>query len=259
MNVYPLVFEPLYKPCIWGGDRIFAHFGRPRVGTGPVGESWELVDLEDDQSIVRSGPVKGLTLGRLRDEWGAALLGHAPLFNGRFPVLIKYLDAQTSLSVQVHPSEAVAARLGGRVRVKHEAWYVLAAEPGGMIYHGLEPGIDARNFKNAMLDGRVDGILRKIPVTPGCCYYLPSGTPHALGAGVLVAEVQTPSDITYRIYDWNRVDAAIRRPRELHIDQAIECIDFSRPSPPPMRTCKEQAEGCAAVKRMVSCKFFNIE
>ncbi|NLX20982.1 MAG: class I mannose-6-phosphate isomerase [Phycisphaerae bacterium] len=257
MRPYPLLFEPLYKPKLWGGDSIFTHFAHPRPVTVPIGESWELADLENDQSCVRNGPAAGRTLGELRETWSRELLGPAPLFEGRFPLLIKFLDAHAWLSVQVHPSEAVARRLGGNVRVKHEAWYVLAAEPGGAIYHGLEPGVTAAAFREAMLTGRVDGILRKVPVHPGECYYLPSGTPHALGKGVLVAEIQTPSHITYRTYDWGRVDPATGQPRELHLDAAIECIDFDAPSPPAIQALPPSRDKSRT--HLVACEWFTID
>jgi len=257
MTVYPLIFEPIYKPKIWGGDLIFRHFGREKTMPGPIGESWELADLEEDQSRVRSGSVRGENLADLRNQWAEHLMGPVSLFEGRFPLLIKFLDAQTSLSVQVHPSEAVARKLGGNVRIKNEAWYILATQPGGVIYHGLEPGIDAETFRNAMLTGKIDGVLRKIEVNPGECHYLPSGTPHALGAGVLVAEIQTPSDITYRTYDWGRVDPATGKSRELHLDQAMECIEFQTPSPPSIQE-PSQVAGSEAT-RLVRCDSFVID
>ena len=258
-TVSPLIFEPIYKPKLWGGKRIFAHFNRPPVTTVPIGESWELADLEEDASRVAVGPVQGQTLTQLLEQWGADLIGRAGLFEGRFPLLIKFLDAHESLSVQVHPNEEVAHKLGGNVRIKHEAWYVLAADPGGVIYHGLEAGVDAGRFREAMSSGQAEGVLRKVPVKPGDCYYLPSGTCHALGAGVLVAEVQTPSDVTYRTYDWGRVDPNTGRPRELHIAQAIECIDFDSPSPPPMQQRDHVARASTTVTRLASCPSFRIE
>ncbi len=143
--------------------------------------------------------------------------------------------------------------------MKNEAWYILASEPGGVIYHGLEPGVGAAGFREAMLTGRVEGVLRKIRVKPGDCYYLPSGTAHALGAGVLVAEVQTPSDVTYRTYDWGRSDSATGKPRELHLDRAIECIDFDVPSPPPMQERSHVASLSKTVTRLVDCPSFVID
>lgn len=259
MSPSPLIFEPIYKPRPWGGRRIFSYFDRPPAGDGPIGESWELADLESDQSVVAVGPAKGRTLPTLMKEWGRALLGGVAPVQGRFPLLIKYLDARETLSIQVHPSRAVADRLGGPVRVKDEAWYILDAAPGSVIYHGLEPGVDAAGFRRAMTAGRVEGVLRTVPVRPGECYLLPSGLPHALGAGVLVAEVQSPSDVTYRAYDWGRVDPATGRPRELHLEAAIECIDFAAGSPPPMQPRAHVASLWTAVTRLVECPAFVIE
>lgn len=259
MAVHPLIFDPIYKPKLWGGGRICSYFNRPKPSDEPIGESWELADLEDDQSRVATGPARGKTLGGLVAEWGQGLVGGAELFEGRFPLLIKFLDARQALSVQVHPSEEVARRMGGRVRVKHESWFILDTEPGGVIYHGLEPGVTAESFREAMLTGRTEGVLRKIAVRPGDCFHLPSGTAHALGAGVLVAEMQTPSDITYRTYDWGRKDPSTGRPRELHLDQAIECIDFDRPSPPPMQERSHVGGLATTVTRLVRCPSFTIE
>jgi len=259
MTVHPLIFEPIYKPKIWGGDLIFTHFGRAKLTSEAIGESWELADLEADASCVRAGATRGRSLADLRVAWAERLLGRVSLFEGRFPLLIKFLDARESLSVQVHPNEAVARKLGGNVRVKHEAWYILAAEPGGAIYHGLEPGVDSETFRDAMLTGRIEGVLRKIDVHPGECHYLPSGTPHALGAGVLVAEIQTPSDITYRTYDWGRVDPSTGKPRDLHLDRAMECIDFGSPCGPSMQKQADVPGSGCDVTRLVRCESFVIE
>ncbi len=259
MNIGPLVFEPIYKPRIWGGQRIFTHFSRPSTTLEPIGESWELADLEEDQSLVRVGPFRGHTVGELRANLETQLMGRVPLFEGRFPLLIKFLDAQTALSVQVHPTEAVARKMGGQVRVKHEAWYILAAGPDGLIYHGLEPGVSPEAFREAMMTGRVDGILRKVPVRAGQCHYLPSGTVHALGKGVLVAEVQTPSDVTYRTYDWGRIDPSTGKPRALHLEQAMECIVFGDPQPSSLQPVRELAAGEVRIHRLTVCDSFVID
>jgi mannose-6-phosphate isomerase len=259
-DVQPVIFNPIYKPKIWGGDRIFRYLGRTPPSPEPIGESWELADLETDESIVRDGPWAGTGIGGLRDTWGRRLLGDAPLFQGRFPLLIKFLDAQQALSVQVHPSPAVARELGGNVRVKNEAWYILAAEPGAAIYHGLEPGVDAAAFREAMTTGRIEGVLRRVPVAPGQCHNLPSGTVHALGAGVLVAEVQTPSDITYRAYDWGRIDPSTQRPRALHLGESIRCIDFEAASPSSQQTVQTQRlDDGFEMSLLVACESFRIE
>lgn len=226
MDVYPLIFGPIFKPKIWGGRKL-ARLVNKRLPEGQaIGESWEVADLEDDQSVVVNGPAHGKTLGQLVAEWGTDLVGRAPLFEGRFPLLVKFLDARETLSVQVHPDEAMAKRMGGRVRIKNEAWYVVDAEQNGFIYRGVRNGVDAAALRQAIDDREVESVLQRVPVRKGHCYYLPSGTLHALGAGVVVAEVQTPSDITYRVYDWDRIDASTGHPRDLHLEEALQCISY---------------------------------
>ncbi len=256
MDVYPLLFKPIFKPKIWGGRRLETLLNK-RLPTGDIGESWEIADLEDDQSVVASGPSNGKPLGRLVREWGSDLLGDAPLFDGRFPLLIKFLDATETLSVQVHPDRATADRLGGRVRIKNEAWYVLATEPGGFIYRGVRPGVDAEGLRSAIEQGTVESVLNRIEVRKGHCYYLPSGTIHALGAGVLVAEVQTPSDITYRVFDWNRIEAATGKPRALHLAEALPCISFDT-APIEEERAHHVAGVWTAVTTLVQCASFFI-
>jgi len=258
MDVYPLIFEPIFKRKIWGGRTFETALHKTLPPDDPIGESWEVADLEDDQSVVAHGPAKGQTIGSLVQKWGIALYGRAGLFKGRFPLLIKFLDARSALSVQVHPSEEVAKRLGGRVRVKHEAWYIIDAEPEGSIYRGVKPGVDEPALRAAIEKQEVESILNHIPVRRGECYYLPSGTIHALGAGVTVAEVQTPSDITYRVYDWNRVDAATGQPRALHLTEAMPCISYD-PVPEKYERRSHVASVWTQVTSLVRCESFVIE
>jgi mannose-6-phosphate isomerase len=258
MDVFPIIFEPILKQRIWGGRRLADQLGKSLPDDEAYGESWEVADLEEDQSMVRGGPVAGRTMGALVRDWGKELLGRAELIDGRFPLLIKFLDANESLSVQVHPDEAMAKRLGGDVRVKHEAWYILHADEKGCIYRGLREGVTQESFRRAIEEGSAAEMLNRIPVKRGQCFYLPSGTVHALGAGVLVAEVQTPSDITYRVYDWDRVDASTGQPRELHIDHAMECIDFSH-APIQGEQRSHVVSVWTAVTQLVKCPSFVIE
>jgi mannose-6-phosphate isomerase len=258
VRLCPLTFEPIFKPKLWGGRRLEALLDKRLPPEQTIGESWELADLESDQSVVATGPARGYRLGRLVAEWGPALLGEGHLSEGRFPLLVKYLDATQDLSVQVHPNEAVARRLGGAVRPKNEAWYVIEAAPDGCIYRGLVPGVDRAAFERAIGEGTATDLLKRIPVRPGECYYLPSGTVHALGAGVVVAEVQTPSDVTYRVFDWNRVDPGTGRVRELQIGLALECIDFE------IQAIRGEERSHVAsvwttVTRLVTCGSFIIE
>lgn len=227
MPLPPLRFEPLLKTRAWGGDRMSALGKRlPSASAGSrIGESWELADLPppvaDGVSRVAAGPFKGTSLRDLMDAHRHALLGSAADADGRFPLLIKFLDAAEHLSVQVHPTEAYAAAHPGS-HLKTEAWVVVSAEPGAAIYRGVKPGVDAAAFRRAIADGTAVDCLVREEVTAGDCIPLQSGLCHALGSGVVVAEVQTPSDTTFRVFDWNRNDPA----RPLHIEQAMECILF---------------------------------
>lgn len=258
MDVYPLIFDPMLKPKIWGGRKLETHLGKRLPEGELIGESWEVADLEADQSVVANGPARGRTLGELVREWGSDLMGRASLFEGRFPLLIKFLDATDTLSVQVHPDEATARRLGGRVRIKNEAWYIIEADEDGFIHRGVCEGVDADALKRAIDEQRVESVLQRISVRKGHCYYLPSGTIHALGAGVTVAEVQTPSDITYRLYDWNRIDPSTGRPRELHLEQALQCISYDK-APPTGEGRQHVASVWTSVSSLVRCESFVIE
>lgn len=222
---YPILFQPLLKPRIWGGRRL-ARFGKSLPDEpAAIGESWELADLPPDieggHSIIANGGLAGLTLHQAIDEHRHAIMGSASLSpEGGFPLLIKYLDARENLSVQVHPTPEYAAEHAGCF-VKSEAWVVVEAEPGSAIYKGLRPGVTPDRLRRQIQSGAIVDDLIPVPALPGDCHYLPSGTVHALGAGVLVAEVQTPSDTTFRLFDWGRSG------RALHIEEALRCIDFA--------------------------------
>jgi len=233
---YPLTFEPILKEKVWGGDRLRAWGKAVRQGAR-VGESWEIADLASTspsgggggaaRSVVKQGPLAGSTLHEAMALWGADLLGGAsPADDGGFPLLVKYLDAQENLSVQTHPSPAYA-RERPDVHVKHECWVVLDATPGAVVYKGLTRKVCAEELARSARDGSIVELLKQHPAAPGQCYTLPSGVVHALGAGVLVAEVQTPSDTTYRLYDWGR------QGRPLHIEQAVACAWLEADDEPP--------------------------
>ncbi len=233
---YPLVFRPTLFPKVWGGDRL-SSFGKAVKPGDKVGESWELADLPGTsasgaggtavRSVIANGPLAGKTIHDAIDLWGDALLPRAALTpEGNFPLLIKFLDAREDLSVQVHPSPTYAAKHKD-AHLKTECWYVLDAQPGSVIYKGVKPGVTRDAFERALRAGDGSGVvalMEAVPAVVGECHNLPSGTVHALGAGVLVAEVQTPSDTTFRVYDWRR------KGRELHIEQAMDCIAWG-PAP----------------------------
>lgn len=259
MPLYPLLLEPIYKEKVWGG-RSLARMGRPLPG-GPeqrIGESWEVADLFETSasggggdaahSRISNGPLAGRTLRDVMKDLAPNLLGSStPTPSGAFPLLCKYLDARENLSVQVHPSPAYAAE-HPTAHLKSEAWYVVAAEPGSVLYLGLLEGTTPDALRSAVEDGTVADLMIEVPVEPGDCYYLPSGTCHALGSGIVVAEVQTPSDTTFRVFDWGRTD------RELHVEEAIACADYG---PLPVQEVLSEA-GDAASRTLVRCEHFEI-
>ncbi|MCP4602060.1 MAG: class I mannose-6-phosphate isomerase [Proteobacteria bacterium] len=226
-----LTFQPLLKETVWGGRRLEDLMDRNLPEGRPIGESWEIVDLPADQSIVSGGKLNGWNLQNLRIEFEKELLGGVSLLEGRFPLLFKFIDAQKTLSVQVHPGEEACARLGGGARPKTEAWYVIDCEPGAALYVGLCEGVNKNTLKEAIEAGTVEQLLHKLLVKPGDFVFLPAGTIHAIGEGIVLAEVHQASDTTYRVFDWNRVGLD-GKPRQLHVSEALESIDFSTFGPP---------------------------
>jgi len=223
-RAYPLRFEPVFRRYLWGGRRLASILGR-KLGPGDdYAESWDVVDRGADQSIVADGPWRGRSLAELVAQQSGELFGRQPA-PARFPLLLKYLDAQRDLSVQVHPDDARAARLEPPDLGKTEAWVIVAAEPGSVIYTGLKPGVDRRQFQQAVAAGRTVDCLHRWEPRVGDCIFIPAGVVHALGAGLLVAEIQQASDTTFRLYDWDRLDAH-GRPRPLQVAEALEAIDY---------------------------------
>lgn len=219
MHIYPYKFCPIYKERIWGGRNLRRLFGRQFPEGKNIGESWELADLPGDSSTVANGPDAGKTLHELTTQLGGGLLGRArPMPDGGFPLLLKLLDASDILSLQVHPDAAAVKQIGPDAALKTECWYVLDSR-GGFIYKGVQPGVTAGQFAAAVAANTVERLIRKVPVTAGDFHYLPAGLVHALGPGVVVAEVQTPSDTTYRVTDWGRG-------REIHVAHSMQCIRF---------------------------------
>lgn len=226
MSQLPLLqFKPILREYLWGGRRL-AELAKP-IGSGDhYAESWEVVDHGIDQSYVADGAFAGTSLHQLVARHGPALFGrHVP--QSQFPLLFKFLDCQRTLSVQVHPNDEQGALLDPPDLGKTEAWVVLAAEKGARIYAGLKPGIDRADLERATLNGACDTCLYEFEPRVGDCLLIEAGTVHALGAGLLVAEIQQASDTTFRLFDWNRVDAD-GKPRALHIEEALDTIDYSR-------------------------------
>jgi mannose-6-phosphate isomerase len=216
--LYPLRFEPIYQYRPWGGRRLSGLLTAPLPGDGPIGEAWVLSDRDDHESQVANGPLKGRTLAQLLEQFPEQAMGKLAGRFRRFPLLLKFLDAREMLSVQVHP--------GGKTG-KTEAWVVLEAGPQSRVYAGLKPGATADNLRQALANGTVADRLACFTPMPGDGVFLPAGTVHALGGGVVVFEVQQNSDVTLRLYDWGRVDARTGQPRALQVDRALGCIDFA--------------------------------
>lgn len=254
-RMHPLMFEPILKRLIWGGRRL-ATLGKRLGAEADYAESWEVADHGADVSVVSTGPLAGTPLRALMIGRRTELLGRSTPQRGRFPLLLKYLDAHATLSVQVHPDDARANILaddGG----KTEAWVVLHAEPGACLYAGFVPGVTPELLRQALVDGTVEQLLHKFETQAGDCVFLAAGTVHAIGAGVLLAEVQQTSDATFRLYDWGRLGAD-GRPRPLHIEQALACLDFERGPVFPIQPKHEQ-ETWGIRERLVDCFAFRMQ
>jgi mannose-6-phosphate isomerase len=225
---HPLTFVPLCMERVWGGHRITAELERGPATPALIGESWELVDREDAQSVVAQGPHAGRTLHELWTNHRTAIFGEEAPRSPRFPLLAKILDARDTLSVQVHPPAEIAPQLGGEP--KTEMWYLLGATDEAAVYAGFKKGVDRDAFERSLTDGSVASMLHRIPVKQGDAIFIPSGRCHAIGAGCLIVEIQQNSDTTYRVFDWNRMGLD-GKPRALHVSESLASIDFSDHEP----------------------------
>jgi len=224
----PLTFQPIFIERMWGGRHLESEFHKKLPPQKPIGESWEIVDRSEAQSVVTSGPLGGRTLHELWTQQREEIFGDL-VDTPRFPLLIKILDAQEKLSLQVHPPENIASKLGGEP--KTEFWYVAAANPDAEVFVGFREPITRDTFEEKLRNGTVIDEIHKIAVQSGDAIFLPAGRVHAIGAGNLLIEIQQNSDTTYRVFDWNRTDPTTGMKRELHIQQAIQCIDFEDVQP----------------------------
>jgi mannose-6-phosphate isomerase len=252
--LYPLRFRPILRRAVWGGRCLETSLGKRLPPGNDWAESWEICDLGADQSIVESGPLAGMSLRQLVLDYGPELLGihHGP--RSRFPLLVKFLDATQRLSVQVHPDDAHAATSTPPGVGKSEAWVVIESLPDSKIYSGLRCGVDRAALAAAIGEGRCEECLHVLQPSPGDCIFLPAGTVHALGEGLLVVEIQQPSDLTYRLFDWNR-PGCDGKPRTLHVEQALDVIDFGRGPVFPRQPCPTDRR---EVVGLVECDHFVI-
>jgi mannose-6-phosphate isomerase len=219
-----ITFSPLYMERVWGGRELEKVYGRSLPDTGtPFGESWEMTDRAVEQSVVSRGTFKGMTLGELWQQKREEVFGDGFSKHERFPLLIKILDARDDLSIQVHPPAEIAHDLGGEP--KTEMWYIADALPDAKLYVGMKRGVTREDFQAAIINGTVGEVVHAITPKKGDSIFIPSGRLHAIGAGLLIYEIQQNSDTTYRVFDWNRMGLD-GKPRQLHIDESMRCIDF---------------------------------
>ncbi len=251
---YPLRLQPLFRRYLWGGRRLETMLGKPLGEGDDYAESWEVVDHGDDQSVVAAGPASGLALHQLVVEHGAELFGrHDPM--RQFPLLFKFLDCHRTLSVQVHPNDEQAAQLDPPDLGKTEAWVVLAADPGSKIYAGLEPGVTRAALSAALAAGTCEGCLHQFQPSVGDCVFIQAGTVHTLGAGLVIAEIQQASDTTFRLFDFDRVDAQ-GKPRQLHVEESLATIDYHRG---PVSAAQPVATDSPGRERLVDCDKFVLD
>lgn len=251
-TISPLRFEPQFKSMLWGGTRLRPFFGHTHSDI-PTGEAWVLSDVDGTESVIANGPLKGKTLRQALAEYSREILGQAKLINGRFPLLLKFIDARQALSVQVHPNDHQAALKKPGQNGKTEAWVVIGAEPTSMIYSGFKAGMSEHRFRDALQSKSAAETLHAFTPQVGDCLFLNAGTVHAIGAGLMVFEVQQTSDITYRLYDWDRVDSKTGQPRELHVEDGLACSNFSSGPCDPVVPVK-----VSGWDQLVSCDYFTL-
>ncbi|MFA6744480.1 MAG: type I phosphomannose isomerase catalytic subunit [Bacteroides graminisolvens] len=223
--MYPLKFEPILKQTLWGGDKIIS-FKQLNDTRTEVGESWEISAVEGSESIVAEGPDKGMTLTEVLSKYREELLGEANYarFGVKFPLLVKFIDARQDLSIQVHPSDELAKKRHNSMG-KTEMWYVIGADKGAKLRSGFSEQITPKEYKDRVYNNTITEVLQEYDIQPGDVFFLPAGRVHSIGAGAFIAEIQQTSDVTYRIYDFDRKDSK-GNARELHTDLAREAINF---------------------------------
>jgi len=253
----PIEFKPILKRIRWGGRRLGTILDKQIGPHHDYAESWEVCGHGEDQSMVSSGPCAGWKLNNLVREYSEELLGSKEALS-QFPLLIKFLDCNDRLSVQVHPDDSQVGKYYSNENGKTEAWVIISTEPDSFIYAGLKSEVTPEILKASLENGTIEECLHHVSPSPGECYYIPAGTVHALGDGVLIAEVQQSSDVTFRLFDWNRTDAQGNH-RPVHIEQAMECIDFQRgPIQPVEPTLLHQDEN-AELNQLIDSPFFRID
>jgi len=225
-SLYPIRFKPLLKETIWGGSTLRERFGKASRPGALVGESWEINGMTRSSSVVANGFLKGNTLEEITEIYMGDLVGDMVYerYGNEFPLLIKFIDAHDTLSIQVHPDDRMASERH-HAWGKTEMWYVIDADPGAVIYTGFRKKTTREEYLYHLNNRKLADLINATPVRAGDVFFIPAGMVHAIGAGVLLTEIQQASDVTYRIYDWDRVEAG-GKPREMHTDLALDAIDF---------------------------------
>lgn len=254
--LYPLRFQPIYQYRIWGGRRLAKLLSAPLPADAPIGEAWLLSDRDDHPSLVADGPLKGKTLGELLAEWPEQLMGRLNGCFPRFPLLLKFLDVQNTLSVQVHPSDQQAKYIPKGESGKTEAWVVLEAGKDSRIYAGLKPGTTKDSLQQALASGTVADCLASFTPKAGDTVLIPAGTVHSLG-DLVVFEVQENSDMTFRLFDWDHIDKKTGKPRSLQVDQALACIDYAQEELQPVVPIADPAQPNLR-ERLIDCQHFGV-
>jgi mannose-6-phosphate isomerase len=250
MLFYPLLFEPIFKERIWGGTKLKEILNKSFDGS-QIGESWELSTVENDISVVVNGAFEGLNLNQLIEKYPTEVLGIKSIqyFGNNFPLLFKFIDAKEDLSIQVHPNDALAKERHNSFG-KTEMWYVMQADDNARLVVGFKDKTNKKEYQEHLENKTLVAVLNEAPVKVGDAFFLETGTVHAIGAGVLIAEIQQTSDITYRLYDWDRVDVN-GVGRELHTDLALDAINFE-----PTNTKLDYEVVKNKSVNLVECPFF---
>jgi mannose-6-phosphate isomerase len=259
-HIYPLTFEPVLKAYLWGGRNLEKMLGRT-LPEGKVAESWEISGHPSAPTLVKNGPLAGKTLPDVLGLLGTGLVGsrsQAMLARGKFPLLVKLLDANEPLSVQVHPDDEYARTHENGELGKTEMWYILHADEGARLIYGLKPGVTPESFRQALAAGRLEECLHYLPVQAGDAVFIPAGSLHAVLEGIVLTEIQQNSDTTYRVYDWNRVDAD-GKPRSLHLEKALVVTNFDQVEPGPYRPQLLSEDGDLRREIITSSAYFVVE
>ena len=252
-ELYPLKFETVLKEKVWGGNALATHFNKKTNGSDHIGESWELSAIADDQSVISNGFLAGNNIEEVIEVYMGDITGDQiyEKFGNEFPLLIKFIEAQEDLSIQVHPNDNLAKKRH-KAYGKTEMWYILECKKNSKIYTGFKPGVTKEIYEDALKNNRIEDIMNVETPEPGNAFFTPAGRVHAIGAGIVLVEIQQTSDITYRIFDWNRKGTG-KEKRELHTDLALDAIDFNQNGSNKLSKLPVINNNL----NLVNCEFFN--